>query len=201
MMAPVGLPETVRVKISSETAEYVSLTPVVMRDMAVRELIEMMLGVTGLDADRIARLLRRGSFVSGASRFRWSGLEVSGDEVAALLPGFPASDPGRPFVPSRSSMAVLHGGGARIEMTRETAARKRGLHRQSFWDALMEAAQSAPARYVDYSHKDRGDRYIVALSPGAAARLRESAGLLSYSRLEADVRGVPLDEIEFIVSR
>ena len=38
-----SLPDTVRVKLSSEAAEYVSITPVVVREMPVRELIEQLL--------------------------------------------------------------------------------------------------------------------------------------------------------------
>ena len=35
-----ALPQTIRVKLSSEAAESISLTPVVVQDLAVAELIE-----------------------------------------------------------------------------------------------------------------------------------------------------------------
>jgi len=54
------LPQTIRVKLSSEAAEYVSVTQVVMRDMPVRELVELMLGITGKDETRLCELLLRG---------------------------------------------------------------------------------------------------------------------------------------------
>ena len=38
------LPSTVRVKLSSEVAESISITPVVVREIPMRELIEHMLG-------------------------------------------------------------------------------------------------------------------------------------------------------------
>jgi len=63
-----ALPPIVRVKLSSEAAESISITPVVVREMPVRELVEYMLGVTGKDEARIRELLLRGSLVSGASR-------------------------------------------------------------------------------------------------------------------------------------
>ena len=44
-----ALPATVRVKLSSEAAESISLTPVVVQELPIRELVEHMLGVTGKD--------------------------------------------------------------------------------------------------------------------------------------------------------
>jgi len=70
------LPEKIRVKLSSEAAESIALTPVVVQEMALRELIEHVLGVTGKDEARIRDLLLRGTLVSGASRFRWPGWEA-----------------------------------------------------------------------------------------------------------------------------
>ncbi len=161
----------------------------------------MVLGITGLDAGRIAGLLRRGSLVSGASRLRWSGMDAPVEEIAGLLATFPVSDPSRPFVVSDCSLAILRGGGTSIEIPREIGDKKRALRRRSFWDALMDIAQSEPTRYIEYSYKDRGDRFAVRLSAGAAARLRESASLLSYSGLEAQVRRAPVDEVELVISR
>ena len=71
-----ALPRRVRVKLSSEAAESISITPVVVQEMPVRELVEHMLGVTGKDEARIRELLLRGTLVSGASRFRWAGWEA-----------------------------------------------------------------------------------------------------------------------------
>ncbi len=44
-----ALPPTIRVKLSSEAADSISLTPVVVQELPVRDLIEHMLGVTGKD--------------------------------------------------------------------------------------------------------------------------------------------------------
>ena len=64
------LPDSVHVKLSSEVAESISITPVVVRDIPIRELIEHMLGITGKDTHRRHELLLHGTLVSGASRFR-----------------------------------------------------------------------------------------------------------------------------------
>ena len=88
-----ALPATVRVKLSSEAAESISITPVVVQEMPVRELVEYMLGVTGKDEARIRELLLRGSLVSGASRFRWAGWEADLQNLRELLATFPGSRP------------------------------------------------------------------------------------------------------------
>src|SRR2546430_12807912 len=91
------LPETVRVKLSSEAAESISITPVVVRDIPVRELIEHMLGITGKDEPRLHDLLLRGTLVSGASRFRWTGWDADREAIREVLNSFPDPDPGRRF--------------------------------------------------------------------------------------------------------
>ena len=70
------LPSNVRVKLSSEVAESISITPVVVREIPIRELIEHMIGITGKDEGRVHELLLRGTLVSGASRFRWAGWDA-----------------------------------------------------------------------------------------------------------------------------
>ena len=64
-----ALPPTVRVKLSSEAAEAISLTPVVVQELAIRDLIEHVLGVAGKDEARLCEILLRGTLVSGGSRF------------------------------------------------------------------------------------------------------------------------------------
>jgi hypothetical protein len=98
-------------------------------------------------------------------------------------------------------VAVLRGPSTHIEVPRAAAARKRLLRSRSFWDALLEIAGGADLRYVEYSYRDRGDRYIVSVSAQAAGRLRESASLLSYSGLATQVRRAAIEAVEFLVSR
>src|SRR5215510_14753754 len=104
------LPQTIRVKLSSEVSESISLTPVVVQEIPVRELIEHILGLAGKDEPRIREILLRGTFVSGASRFRWVGWQVDDGDLRAILAEFPDADPSLPFTANRCTRAVLRGG-------------------------------------------------------------------------------------------
>jgi len=196
-----GLPESLRVKISSEDAGVVSLTPVVARDMPLRELVELMLGAAGKDAARVRELLLRGSFVSGASRFRWQGFDAEPAAIEALLRTFPEDEPGRAFSQRSCVRAVLRGPAAVIRLEREVAGARRFLRRRTFWDVLMEIVEAGEPQYVGYSHKEQADHYTVALPPETAARLREAAGAILYSSLEAQVRRAQLERLELYVER
>src|SRR5271157_1422160 len=142
-----ALPQTIRVKLSSEAAESISLTPVVAQDFPVRELIEHMLGITGKDEARLCELLRRGTLVSGASRFRWAGWETEIEGLREVLETFPDPDPARPFAAERCVRAILRGGRQTVEIPREVGARKGLFQRASFWQLLMEVAGAGSAAY------------------------------------------------------
>jgi len=88
-----ALPETIRVKLSTEAVGAISITPVVVEDIPLRDLVGRMLGLTGKDAARVRELLLRGTLVSGASRFRWKGFDaaVTGIEMANLLRAIPSA--------------------------------------------------------------------------------------------------------------
>ena len=196
-----SLPETIRVKLSSEAAGAITMSPVVVRDMPARELIELMLGITGKDVGRLQELLLRGAWVSGASRFRWTGWQADAAGLEQLLATFPDPDPGRSLAASKCVRAVIRGAATRIEVTREAAVRRRLFRRRSFWDAFLEAAQTTPAEYVSYSYRDRADVYRVPLTAEAADQLRSAAGLLVYSTLTAQIRGASFDYLELFVER
>jgi hypothetical protein len=201
----VALPETVKVKLSSEAAEAISITPVVLREMPTRELVEHMLGVTGKDPGRIHELLLRGTLVSGASRFRWNGWDAGVEDIQRLVRTFPDPEPGRAFVPALCVRAVLHGGRVRIEMPREVGMAgtlgTRLLHRRSFWDVLMGIAGECSASYRDYSYKARADQFAIEITPAAAARLSEAAGNLKYSTLREQIRATRLTSADLFVER
>src|SRR5216684_2304464 len=196
-----SLPDSVRVKLSSEVAESISITPVVLRDIPIRELIEHMLGITGKDATRLHELLLRGTLVSGASRFRWTGWDADREAIQSLLATFPDPDPQRPFAAELCVRAALRGPGRRIEIPREIGARKPFFRRSTFWDTLMGVAASSEARYVDYSYRERADRYSAALSLAALERLRESAKLVKYSTLQQQIRQTNLESVDLFVTR
>ena len=78
----------------------------------MRELVEHMLGVAGKDEPRIREMLLRGTLVSGASRFRWTGWEAEPESLRALLATFPDAEPGAALrrEPLRAGRACAAGG-------------------------------------------------------------------------------------------
>ena len=178
-----SLPATVRVKLSSEAAEGISITQVVVQDLPLRDLVEHMLGITGKNEARVRELLLRGTLVSGASRFRWTGWEAELDGLRELLATFPDDDPARPFrqrTMHERSAARRHG--RPIEIPRDAAERKPLLRKSSFWDELMYLAAAAEIRYSHYSYKDRADCYRFDVPLAAAEKLRIASDVLKYSQ-------------------
>jgi hypothetical protein len=186
----------VRVKISSEEAGAISLTEVVSQELTLRELVEYMLPLAGKDVARILEILRRGTLVSGASRFRWAGWEAAEPEIVELLDGYPDSDPSRAFAAARCVHAVLRGTHRAVDIPREAARARRG---GELWEALMEIAASA--EYGGYSYRRRADRYAAAVAPAAAARLRAAAQGVAYTSLREQVRAAEILSVEFFVER
>ncbi|HTM47393.1 MAG TPA: hypothetical protein VL285_01850 [Bryobacteraceae bacterium] len=196
-----SLPETIRVKLSSEAADTISITPVVLRDIPMRELIEHMLGVTGKDTPRIHELLLRGTLVSGASRFRWAGWDSDRAAIGEMLATFPDPDPLRPFSASRCVRASLRGPGRRIEIPREVGQRKPLFRRSSFWDTLMDVVVQSETRYLDYSYRERADCYAASLSLDGLEKLRARAGLVKYTTLQQQIRQSHLETVDLWVTR
>lgn len=196
-----ALPERVRVKLSSETAEAISITPVVVQELAVRELVEHMLGVAGKDEARIRDILLRGTLVSGASRFRWAGWAAEPESLRALLATFPDAEPDRPFHAGGCIRAVLRGARQTIDLPREALARKSLFQRTTFWDAFLAVVAEARCEYAGYSYRDRADRYLRELSTAEAARVRQAAGKVKFSTLRDRITSVPFATVELFATR
>jgi hypothetical protein len=194
-----GLPVSIKVKLSSETAEAISLTPVVVQELPLRELIENMLGLTGKDTGRIREILLRGTMVSGASRFRWAGWEADAEAIGQLLTTFPDSDPALAFAPERCVHAVLRGGRQAIEIPRDAASRKGLFQRQTFWDVLM--ASAAGARYAEYSYRYRADVFVREFTAAEVDRVRVGAETVKYSTLRDQIGTVAFSQAELHVKR
>jgi len=178
-----ALPATVRVKLSSEAAGSIAITPVVVQELPIRELVGHMLAIAGKDEARLREILRRGSLVSGASRLRWTGWDADIESFRELLATFPDPDPTLEFAPARCTRAVLTGGRQAIEIGREAAA-TRGLFRRSgFWEELMQMVSGSEPVYAGYSYRDNADRYRCLLTAGSCARLRAAAQSLRHSTL------------------
>jgi hypothetical protein len=196
-----ALPPTLRVKLSSEVAEAIALTPVVVQELPIRDFIEHMLGVVGKDLVRMRELLLRGTMVAGASRFRWTGWPVDEDDLRAILATFPDPDPARAFAPARCIRLVLRGGRQPIEIPRDAGARKGLFQRESFWDVLMEVVAAAPLAYAGYSYRDRADRFQRDLTVDETGRLRAAADSVKYSTLRDHLRSVGFTSVEVFATR
>ena len=195
------LPQTVRVKLSSEAAEAISLTPVVVQELAIRDLVEHLLGVTGKDEPRICDILLRGTLVSGASRFRWTGWETDVESLRELLATFPDPDPARPFAASHCLRAVLRGGRQPVEIAREAGERKGLFQRETFWDRLLSVLAAGSPAYAGYSYRHRADRYTRELAHGEAEAIRAAAEFVKYSTLREQIRTVGFTAVELFVGR
>ncbi len=183
-----ALPNTVRVKLSSEAAEAISLTPVVVQELPIRDLVEQVIALTGKDEARICELLHRGSLVSGASRFRWAGWQQDPESLRELLATFPDPDPTRPFAAAACLKVVLRGVRSAIEIPREAVARKTLFQRETFWEQLMAVVGSGAIAYAGYSYRDRADRYTRAIAPPEMERIRAAADSVKYSTLRDQIR-------------
>ena len=196
-----ALPQTVRVKLMSEAAGYISLSPVVVQELPVRDLIEQILAVTGKDEPRIRETLLRGTMAAGASRFRWTGWDADADELRRLLAGFPDPDPARPFLAERCICVVLAGGRQEVTILRDAAARRRWFGRRTFWDDLMAVAGESAAAYAEYSYRHRADRYVRELSHDEAARIRRAAARARFPALCDRVRPPAFARAELFAER
>jgi hypothetical protein len=196
-----ALPDTVRVKISSEEGGYLSVTPVVVREMPLKELLELMLEVTGRDAGRIHEILLRGTLVSGASRFRWEGWRASPGEVEALLDEFPGPEPSRRFAPQGCTLAILRSESHRVAVPREAALKRRMLRRNCFWEELLAAAGAGSLHYLEFSHREKADVYRTPLSPQLAAGIAFSGRLIASRSLRDQVRRHPATQLDLYVPR
>jgi uncharacterized protein with GYD domain len=196
-----ALPQTVRVKLSSEVAEAISITPVVLQELPVRELVEHLLGIAGKDEPRIREMLLRGTVAIGATRFRWAGWEADRESLRELLATFPDADPARPFAAAGCIRATLRGGRHAIEIPREAAARKSLFQRKTFWDLLMEVAGASGPAYSGYSYRDRADRYLREFTPAEIECVRAAASQVRYSALRDQIRSVGFAQAELYVTR
>ena len=192
-------PENVRVKLSSEAAGTISLTPVVVRDMPLRELIEEIAAVRGKDAGLIADTLKRGSVTGGATRFRWQPVELSEAELVSALAFLPDDEPARAFDAARCTQALFTGPGIRIALPREVAEARRLFRRTSFWSQLPRIASTV--QYAAYSYRERADIFRAPLSFEQREGIRAALPALKHGALARRIHLAPFDAIEFIVLR
>lgn len=196
-----ALPTTITVKLSTEAAGTISLTPVVVQEIAFRDLFDTVLATAGKQPERIRDILQRGSIVSGASRYRWAGFTVDADDLNAMLKNYPDAEPGRPFTAARCVKVILRGARSSVEITREAGEKTRVLRRDNFWDALMEALRSSKPDYMEYSYRERADRYRLPLNLQLRNVLFEAADRLAYSTLTRQIQTGQWDAADLFVTR
>ena len=177
------------------------MTPVARRDMSAAELIDRILAVTGKNPKRILEILSRGTFVAGASRYRWEPITATGPELAARLDQFPDPDPGRPFDAERCSLIVMRGHRGAVSLSRDVASQKRFLKKRSFWDVLLPALAALAPSYQRYCYSERADVYSVRLTLDSVQELLENAKLLKYSSIIGQLNYLDATNAELFVER
>jgi hypothetical protein len=192
-----ALPEIIRVKLSSEAAGAIELTPVVAQDLPVRELVDFVLALAGKDEARILEILSRGALVSGGSRLRWQGWKPRLEDLRELLATFPDPDPGVRFSAERCIRASLRGGHRPIEAAREALQTGRV---GGFWEALMAAAGPAPS-YAGYYYRERADLFVRDLNTEEIAAIRTAAAAVRFGTLREQIRTIAFTSVEFYVLR
>jgi hypothetical protein len=175
-----SLPEQIPTRYSDDSADYVSMSPVVEQIFRRGELIEMIVSVVGKDPTRIQQVLQTGAVVYNGYRYTWDSLTADLSEIAPILALIPDDDPARAFVPSEASAVQLESGGGTqrsvIELDRHDASGKKLFGRASPWDLLLQFAASDTPRYEKYSHARHADLFRLTLSYEHGQRLL--AGLL-----------------------
>lgn len=170
-------------------------------DLPVEELVSKILGACGKNQDRIARILARGSLVSGDARYRWIPFEVPSEELTALLDRFPDHDPRRVFQPESCVRMVFRGQRGAIEITREAGRQKRLFRRKAFWDEALDLIQPLSPRCERYSYSDKADVFTVQLTATALQRLRRLGALLRFSSFDAQLRSLRSGQVVLYARR
>jgi hypothetical protein len=168
----------ISVRYSDEEAGFVSIRPVMRMGLRPEQLLELILGVTGKNRERVEQILRGGSVAAGGFRYWWEAVDAAAGELEGLLAAFPDPDPTRAFDAGRCVLVAVEGttsAGALAEFSAEAARRRRAFRRKSFWDALLEAARNEPLAYRSYSYRRRGDEYALEVAEGRRELLAEEA--------------------------
>lgn len=195
------LPDVVPTKISSEEAGFINLTPVGREELAIADLVGRILAVTGKDANRIASILGRGSFVSGASRYRWERFEAASEDLAAMLDRFPDAEPERAFDAARCHTIILRGRRGQVEIRADFAREKRLLKRANYWDRLLPLVEAQSPAYTRYAYGEKADVYTVRLPFETVKIIEQEADLLKYTAVVQQIRLLQVTGAELYVPR
>jgi hypothetical protein len=168
-------PEIIPVQYTEENARYLAMTPVVKQPFRLRELVNMVVGVSGKDSVRVAHVLGAGSVSYNGYRYTWPGFAPTSNELEELLAQYPDSDPSRPFRAEDAAGVILEAGGGTerklTEISWETASAKNIFSRRSPWDVLLALAKETPPHYQEYDYARDADRFRLMLHYEAGERL------------------------------
>jgi hypothetical protein len=202
----VPLPDSIPVKYTEEEAEYLSVRPVVRQAFSSTELVDMVVSVAGKDLARVQKILGAGTVVFHSFRYWWTGFEADAVALSEILQKYPGADPSRPFRAEDCAEVILESSGTpprhSLRIRRDEAGKRRLLHPRSFWDNLMNLTRDVAPAYREYSHSQRGDIYVLALTPEQIARLAREAARSAPRTLRADLAVLSaISQIVFICPR
>jgi hypothetical protein len=190
----VALPGTIPVRYSDEEAGYVSLRPIVRQAFSAHELLDMVLRVTGKDAERVRQILRSGTIAYHYHRYWWAGFEAGETELGEALARFPDADPAREFHAEECSAVVFESGGvgAReiVRIERGAASQTRWFRPRSLWDAVLAPTFATAPRYGDYSYEWSADVFQRDLTEEEADDLEAEAAKLAPRALRKMLGGL-----------
>ncbi len=174
-----SLPETIGVKYTAEEAEYLSLRPITRQTFRIAELVDMILGVTGKNIERIQTLLRSGTVVFHSYRYWWDGFEAETGDLQRLLATFPGPEPNRPFRAAECTELRFEFGTSpprpAIRLNREVAGPKRWFQRRGLWERILEQSAARKPSYKEYSYADRADVFELPTDPAWLEEIRRLA--------------------------
>ncbi|HET9400002.1 MAG TPA: hypothetical protein VFO34_03540 [Candidatus Acidoferrales bacterium] len=186
------LPQSIPVRFTEEDADNFTIRPVKRQTFQLRELLDMILRVSGKDPARVSQILHSGTIVYHFYRYWWPAIAAESGELDAALSAFPSDDPSRPFVAADCTFIILESAPpARrsVEIARSAASRKPLFSSASLWDRLLSfaAPPNSPPSYVSYSYERSADLYALALSPESAAAIVREALRLAPRSLRAQL--------------
>jgi len=202
----VGLPESISVQYTEESAGYLAMTPVVKQTFRLGELVDMAVSVAGKDAAQVEHVLRAGAATYKGYHYKWEGFAASAAELGELLAAFPDEDPSRAFEPAAASAAILESGGGTetmlVEIPRGAASARRLFGRRSPWDVLLAFAEEFAPRYEKYDYGRRGDRFRIALHYDDARRLLREILAAAPGKLRSGWRRLnPPSAVMYVLKR
>ncbi len=190
-----ALPETISARYSEEDAEYLTVRPVRRQTFRFDELIDMVLSVTGKDAERVRQILRSGTIVFHFYRYWWPSLNVPAVELASVLARYPDPNPARPFRPEECTAVLLESPGQpprhSVELDRATGGGRRLFRKRSAWDVLLDLGRSNPPEYAGYSYSRRADLFRLAIAPERSAAFLAEAVRFAPRALRATLARIP----------